>query len=155
MTPSETWRLDRESLDGLQLKKLRALLAAVRSGNRFYTAKLPEAVGGSIEDFIRLVPFTFKQELVDDQLRHPPYGTNLTYPLERYTRFHQTSGTTGTPFRVLDTPESWSAMLDCWTRKFETAGASAHDRVFFPFSFGPFLGFWVAFEAAARMGCLA
>jgi phenylacetate-CoA ligase len=26
--------------------------------------------------------------------------------------------------------------------------------VFFAFSFGPFLGFWMAFEAAARMGCL-
>jgi hypothetical protein len=26
--------------------------------------------------------------------------------------------------------------------------------LFFPFSFGPFLGFWTAFEAAARMGCL-
>ena len=28
------------------------------------------------------------------------------------------------------------------------------DRLFFPFSFGPFLGFWTAFEAAARLGCL-
>src|SRR6185503_14726938 len=28
------------------------------------------------------------------------------------------------------------------------------DHVFFPFSFGPFLGFWLAFDAAARMGCL-
>ncbi|HVF10991.1 MAG TPA: AMP-binding protein, partial [Abditibacteriaceae bacterium] len=27
-------------------------------------------------------------------------------------------------------------------------------RIFFAFSFGPFLGFWTAFEAAARRGCL-
>jgi phenylacetate-CoA ligase len=28
------------------------------------------------------------------------------------------------------------------------------DRVLFAFSFGPFLGFWMAFESAERMGCL-
>jgi hypothetical protein len=26
------------------------------------------------------LPFTLKQELIDDQLAHPPYGSNLTYP---------------------------------------------------------------------------
>ena len=28
------------------------------------------------------------------------------------------------------------------------------DRIYFAFSFGPFLGFWTAFEAAAQYGCL-
>jgi len=36
------------------------------------------------------LPFTTKQELVDDQAEHPPFGTNLTYPVERYVRIHQT-----------------------------------------------------------------
>ena len=101
------------------------------------------------------MPFTFKREIAADQLRHPPFGSNLTYPPEQYTRFSQTSGTTGTPLRWLDTPESWEWMLDCWARVYRAAGAGPHDRVFFPFSFGPFLGFWLAFEAAVRMGCLA
>jgi len=35
------------------------------------------------------------------------------------------------------------------------AGIGRRDRLFFPFSFGPFLGFWGAFDAATRMGCLA
>src|SRR5260221_9815246 len=32
-----------------------------------------------------------------------------------------------------------------------------NDRIFFPFSFGPFLGFWAGFEGANRMGnlCIA
>jgi len=34
------------------------------------------------------------------------------------------------------------------------AGAGAGDRVFFAFSFGPFIGFWLAYEAAQRIGCL-
>ncbi len=102
------------------------------------------------------LPFTTKQELIDDQLAHPPFGTNLTYSLDRYTHFSQTSGTTtGTPMRWLDTPESWDWMTGNWVRVYQSAGVGAGDRIFFAFSFGPFLGFWVGFEAAARIGCLA
>src|SRR5258708_33571229 len=43
-------------------------------------------------------------------------------------------------------------MLDCWTDYFRIIGLRSDDRLFFPFSFGPFLGFWTAFEAAARLG---
>jgi phenylacetate-CoA ligase len=93
--------------------------------------------------------------LTEDQAANPPYGSNLTYPVERYSRFNQTSGTTGAPLRWLDTRESWDWMVDCWIRVYESAGVLSADRVFFPFSFGPFLGFWVAFEAATRIGCLS
>jgi len=48
------------------------------------------------DDFARL-PLTSKRELVDDQAAHAPFGSNLTYALERYVRLHQTSGTTGAP----------------------------------------------------------
>ena len=89
-----------------------------------------------------------------DQLAHPPYGTNLTFPLERYTRFHQTSGTTGTPLRWLDTPETWNGLVESWTTIFRAAGVDAHDRIFFAFSFGPFIGFWLAFEAGQKIGAL-
>src|SRR5262249_26803312 len=99
--------------------------------------------------------FTTKQELVDDQQANPPFGSNLTYPLSRYTRFSQTSGSTGKPMRWLDTPESWDWMCNAWARVFEIAGVTAADRMFFAFSFGPFLGFWLAFDTAVRMGCIA
>jgi phenylacetate-CoA ligase len=38
---------------------------------------------------------------------------------------------------------------------FRAAGAKPGDRALFPFSFGPFIGFWAAFEAAHSMGLLA
>jgi phenylacetate-CoA ligase len=143
----------RVDLEADQLRKLRVLLAAVERDNPFYSAKLRGAGAGSE---LASLPFTVKQELIEDQLAHPPYGSNLTYPLDRYTRFCQTSATTtGNPMRWLDTPESWDWMLDKWARVFQAAGVGAGDSIFFAFSFGPFLGFWVAFEAATRMGCLA
>lgn len=146
MTPAEARRLAR----------LRALFASIQPGNRFYTRKLagigPDLT--SLGDFAARVPFTTKRELMDDQERHPPFGSNLTFPLSRYTRFHQTSGTSGKPMRWLDTAESWEWMLGNWMRVYEAAGVTADDRVFFAFSFGPFLGFWTAFDAAERLGCL-
>ena len=123
--------------------------------NRFQSAKLAALKIHSLADFKSQVAFTYKRELLDDQLAHPPFGTNLTYPLDRYTRFNQTSGSTGAAMRCVDTAESWSWMVSTWVRVFEAAEVTAQDRVFFAFSFGPFLGFWTAFEAAGRVGALA
>jgi phenylacetate-CoA ligase len=129
---------------------LTELLRAILPTHRFYARKF---AGLPLDDWTRL-PFTTKDELLANQAAHPPYGELLTGPLERYTRLHQTSGTKGAPLRWLDTPESWDWMLACWRKMFAMVGVVPGDRLFFPFSFGPFLGFWTAFESASRMGCL-
>ncbi len=141
-----------------QLRKLRALIAAIVPGNRFYSPRLAKAgitaSLASLEDFSTRMPFTTKQELAEDQIAHPPYGSVLTFPLDQYTRFCQTSGTTRAPIRWLDTNESWAWMVGNWRHVFDAAGVGRGDRVLFTFSFGPFLGFWLAFECAAKLGCL-
>jgi len=141
-----------------QLERLRELIDRIYGVNPFYTPRLQAAgIGGQVESvdaFRRLMPFTTKQDLIADQLLHPPFGSNLTFAVERYTRFCQTSATTGKPMRWLDTAESWNWMLSNWDRVYEAAGITAEDRIFFAFSFGPFLGFWTAFDAGARLGCL-
>ena len=142
-----------------QFERLLALLAELTPGNRFYTRRLATAgvdlpAITSLEEFSGRVGFTHKQDLVVDQAAHPPYGTNHTYPLERYTRFCQTSGTTARPLVILDTPESWEWMLGNWSAIYHAAGLTPGDRIYFAFSFGPFLGFWTAFDAAARGGYL-
>jgi phenylacetate-CoA ligase len=43
-------------------------------------------------------------------------------------------------------------MLECWKAVYRGARVTAEDRIFFPFSFGPFLGFWTAFDAACQVG---
>ena len=147
----------REAIAAHQLQQLRKLLPAVAAGNRFYAPRLQQAgLGGelrTLDDFFRNMPFTRKEEIVADQQAHPPYGTNLTFPLAAYNRFTQTSATSGVPLRWLDTPESWQWMLDNWKQVFAAAEVAPADAVYFAFSFGPFLGFWTAFEAACQMGC--
>jgi phenylacetate-CoA ligase len=145
---------DRAAIRAHQLARLLELRAVLLRGNRYYGPQV-ESGFSTLEEYSAKVPLTTKNLLVEDQLAHPPFGTNHSFPIETYTRFCQTSGTTGSPLRWLDTAESWDWMLDCWTRVFAVAGVRAGDRVFFAFSFGPFLGFWTAFDAAKRMGCLA
>ena len=130
--------------------RLAELLRTILPAHRFYARKY---AGLPMDDWTQL-PFTTKDELLANQAACPPYGELLTGPLERYTRLHQTSGTKGAPLRWLDTPESWDWMLGCWRTMFAMVGVMPGDRLFFPFSFGPFLGFWTAFEAASGMGCL-
>jgi phenylacetate-CoA ligase len=130
-------------------ERLGAMLAEVLPRNAFYRAKL-----GAAPTELTALPFTTKTELLADQERTPPYGTLLTYPRSRYTRLHQTSGSKGAPLRWLDTPESWAWMLGCWRTIYGVVGVTAADRLLFAFSFGPFLGFWTAFEAGQQLGCL-
>lgn len=154
----------RRDLRAEQLRRLHLLIREILPANRFYGPRLA-AAGitaenlkreiASLDDFTRRLPPTTKDELVADQREHPPYGTNLSYPLERYVRFHQTSGSSGgVPLRWLDTHDSWERLLDTWRRVFEAAGVGPRDRILLAFSFGPFLGFWTAFDAARQIGCL-
>src|SRR5262249_54145547 len=110
--------LDRPALADLQQDRLRALLAEILPRNEFYARKFAAAGvdARQVHTLAHLarLPFTTKAELSADQEAHPPYGTVLTYPVDRYSRLNQTSGTTGRPLRWLDTPESWDNQLGCW-----------------------------------------
>jgi phenylacetate-CoA ligase len=150
-------------LAGHQLARLNALLKSILPHNRFYAEKLATALSpaaladprgplGSLEQLCSF-PFTFKEELLpSDPTQH--HASNLTHPVDQYVRFHRTSGTRGRPLTVLDTAEDWKWWLDCWQYVFDAAQLTAQDRVFAAFSFGPFVGFWSAFDAAVARGCL-
>jgi phenylacetate-CoA ligase len=151
---SESQPIGREQIREMQSRRLRELLQTVGTSNRFWSTKWLAAGVDLAKCQLPQLPMTTKAELVADHQANPPYGSNLTFPVTAYSRFCQTSGTTGQPLRWLDTPESWQWMLGCWGQLFEMAGLRDDDRLAFPFSFGPFLGFWAAFEGAARLGWL-
>ena len=135
------------------------MLEPVLRSNVFYrqklaTAGLEAAADLTSMDAYRQLPFTTKDELAADQSRTPPYGTLPTFPPEHYVQEHHTSGTTGQGLCWLDDAESWAWFGRCWATVFRAAGVTATDRVFFPFSFGPFLGTWSGVEGARHLGCL-
>lgn len=149
--------LDRAGIERAQRAKLAALLEAVQKSNLFYQHKLKGIAFNAMRDPLEQLPFTTRAELQHDQFEHPPYGSNLTFPLREYLRMHATSGSMGRSMYWLDTAESWEWCKKGWRVVFVGAGLEPGDRIFFPFSFGPFIGFWMAFEAGQQLGnfCLS
>ena len=150
--------MPRDKIEALQFEKLKSMFEQLDGQNRFYTAKFAAAGMApgdftSIDQFSQL-PLTTKAELLDAQSAEHPFGTNATFPETAYTRFHQTSGTTGTPLRVIDTEASWDWWGRCWGYVLAGAGLTANDRLFLPFSFGPFIGVWAAVEGAKQIGAM-
>ncbi|HEY3136274.1 MAG TPA: AMP-binding protein, partial [Blastocatellia bacterium] len=149
--------LPRVQLEELRNQRIRALVREL-TANQFYQEKSRDA-GIDLADIesaddLRNLPFTTKQELVDDQTNHPPFGRLLTYPVSRYRYFHQTSGTTGRPLKWLDTEESWQWWTRCWSYVYRAAGVTSDDVVFCAFSFGPYISHWTAIAGAWDVGAM-
>jgi phenylacetate-CoA ligase len=148
-------QLSRAEIERHQLARLNEVLREVLPHNRFYAEKLarvnilPLGALGQLNQ----LPYTFKDELVTAP-QGGQFAANLTYPLDRYVRYHHTSGTRGRPMPVLDTAEDWQWWLDCWQFVLDAAEVGPDDRAVLAFSFGPFIGFWTAHDAAAARGAM-
>jgi phenylacetate-CoA ligase len=146
--------LSREELADYQLGRLNDLMQTILPGNGFYSQKLTNVPREftSLEQLAEL-PFTTKEEL-SARVGSTFLPANLTWPVERYVRYHQTSGTRGRPLPVLDTAEDWQWWIDGWQYVLDAAGVTADDRAMLAFSFGPFIGFWSAHDAVLERGAL-
>ncbi|MHB8973611.1 MAG: phenylacetate--CoA ligase family protein [Pirellulaceae bacterium] len=137
-----------------QLTRLNRLLARILPHNRFYAEKLSNlTLPLASLDQLDGLPFTFKDEL-QEVGSSGEFAANLTFPIDRYVRYHRTSGTRGRPLVVLDTLEDWSWWSETWQFVLDAAEIAPHDRALMAFSFGPFIGFWSAFDAVAARGAL-
>ncbi|MDA7951235.1 MAG: phenylacetate--CoA ligase family protein [Pirellulaceae bacterium] len=150
-------QLSREAINLYQLKRFHALVEKILPHNRFYSEKFASS-SFPLENFEAFthLPFTYKENLLSNtHSEGENYAANLTYPIERYTRFHRTSGTRGRPLVVLDTDDDWLWWLEAWQYVLDSAEIGPEDRALMAFSFGPFVGFWSAHEALLRRGALS
>jgi len=121
--------------------------------NKFYREKFAGIKLESVSlETIGSLPFTTKTELIGDG--SSPFAANLTYAPDKYTRFHRTSGTSGRPMVVLDTADDWQHWIEAWQYVLDAADLRPQDRAIMAFSFGPFVGFWSAFDAAVARGLM-
>jgi phenylacetate-CoA ligase len=118
--------------------------------NKLHGCKLPLKSIAELQD----LSFTTKDELLALSEARFPFARNLTYPLDRYVRFHRTSGTQGQHLVVLDTADDWQWWVDTWQFVLDAAELSSSDHVLMAFSFGPFIGFWTAHDAVVHRGAL-
>jgi len=134
-----------------RLGRLQGLLDEVARTNALQRERLRGVHVHSLEDLREIRPID-KRELLRDQQAHPPFGRNLTYPLERYVHLHQTSGSSGVTLRVLDTAEDWDWWTRCLADVFTAAGVGRSDLVALAYSFGPYIHFWATYAGAGAVG---
>ena len=142
-----------------QLNRLNDLLAQMIPANQFYRDKL--GVSGDAHNSLQLddlaqlpqFPFTVKHDLINES-DPAGFAKNLTFAPDAYTRFHRTSGTSGRPMVVLDTQNDWNWWMEAWQYVLDSADLTSDDRVLMAFSFGPFIGFWSAFDAVVERGAM-
>jgi phenylacetate-CoA ligase len=137
-----------------QLQRLNEMLATILPANHFYADKLGTlSLPLTSLDQLKEFPFTFKEELVSGQFGSE-LAANLTHAPDRYVRLHRTSGTHGRPMIVMDTSDDWQWWIQIWQYVLDAAEVNAEDRAFMAFSFGPFIGFWTAYDALVSRGAL-
>jgi phenylacetate-CoA ligase len=129
--------MPREERAGLQLDRLRALVARVRERVPLYHERLDGVQPGdlaSLDDLARL-PFTRKEDLRDTY----PLGM-LAVPRDELTRLHGSSGTTGKPTIVAYTARDIDLFERVNARTLAMAGAEPGMMLHNAYGYGLFTG---------------
>lgn len=111
-----------------KIDALQAALSLLLAGDSLVAGKLRAAGVSSAAEVrsvadLQRVPFTTRQELLDDQQAHPPYGTAFGEPVDAYRRVT----TTRRGLRWLDTADSLSDKFRRW--RAALADIQPNDRV--------------------------
>lgn len=104
---------------------------------------------------IERIPFLTREDWMDSQEKHPPYGDLPVAGADAAIRIHTTSGTSGkTPLRALDTRKDWSWSAEMWCYALWGAGVRPHDIGYVAFGYGSFIGFWGLHNGLEKLGAL-
>jgi phenylacetate-CoA ligase len=112
-------------------RRLQKQLRYVMESSPFYGRKyrrLKRDPDRLLKNFVHL-PFTTKDEVIRDQVSHPPFGSNLCAPNEAVVRVHRTSGTTNRPVVIAMTAADVHATVTSGGRCFWASGLRPHHTV--------------------------
>ena len=151
------WRQDlecmpRTELEQHQLGRLRDQLNHVCERSPFYRRKM-SAAGIKPDEIrtmadLRRIPFTEKNELKQSQVDHPPWGDFACIAPQEAVRVFQTSGTTGTPVRIMLNRKDWHENFYEQFMHFRCGyGLTEKDVLFVPFNYGLYIAWW-GFQAS-------
>ncbi|MBC2705879.1 phenylacetate--CoA ligase family protein [Desulfobacula sp.] len=144
--------MPRRERESLQLERFRERMAYVYDRSPMYKKKY-DRTGIKPSDIktlsdISKVPFTVKEELLESQKRNPPWGEMICVPPEDGVRVFQTTGTTGTPLKVMMNKKDWTEHSYEQFMYFMNAyGIKRSDILYVPFGYGLYIAWW-GFQAA-------
>jgi phenylacetate-CoA ligase len=113
-----------ELREAVELPRLERQLEYVISNSSFYKRKFAEVLKscGSLYDNFSNLPFTCKDEVVNDQIAAAPFGSNLCVDRKELLRIHKTSGTTNRPVIIAMTRADIDATVASGARCFWASG---------------------------------
>jgi phenylacetate-CoA ligase len=151
--------IDPELRDAAILERIGEVMAYAHERSPFYRRKW-DAAGlelGDIRTFedFEQVPVVTKQELMQSQAEHPPYGDYLCIAESEVARVHGTSGSTGRPTAFGIGREDWKSIAVSHARAMWAMGIRPADIVFVGSVFGLYMGAWAVLAGAERLGAAA
>jgi len=153
----EIEKLNRKAIRELQNERLRWQIRRCLAKSEFYQEKFRKAgIQAShiktVEDLLH-VPVVTKQELREEQLKHPPFGRYTVAPKEKWRELHPSTGTTGTPVNTIWSAKDVENITEVTARTMWSFGVRPGDIVQNGFSYGLWVAGMSTHYAAGRIGC--
>jgi phenylacetate-CoA ligase len=117
-----------EAMDGygrVAAKKLQKQLKYAVAASPLYQKKLK----GMNLNVLKSLPFTEKKEIIADQIKFPPFGSNLCVEMSDIQRIHRTAGSTGRPVFLAMTEADLATVIKSGRRCFWASGLRPEDTV--------------------------
>jgi phenylacetate-CoA ligase len=148
--------MDPEARMGIILAKLRPQVAWAYERSGLYK-RIWGAAGAepgdikTLDDFHRL-PVITKEDLRQDLINNPPFGSNICDDWLNIQRIHGSSGTTGIPTVLAISKDDWSRIGNAHARVMWGAGIRPSDMIFMASPFSLYMGSWGALVGSERIG---
>lgn len=153
----EIERLGRKAIRELQNERLRWQIRRCLAKSEFYQEKFRKAgLRAShiktTDDLIH-VPVLTKQELREEQMKHPPFGRYTVAPRAAWRELHPSTGTTGTPVNTIWSAKDVENITEVTARTMWSFGVRPGDIIQNGFSYGLWVAGMSTHYAAGRIGC--
>ncbi|HBB16444.1 MAG: CoA ligase [Syntrophus sp. RIFOXYC2_FULL_54_9] len=153
----EIERTSRKEIRQLQNEKLRWQIRRCLAKSEFYREKfrkagLKAAHIKTVDDLIH-VPVVTKQELREEQIKHPPFGRYTVAPAKDWRELHPSTGTTGIPVNTIWSESDVENITEVTARTMYSFGVRPGDVIQNGFSYGLWIAGMSTHYAAKRLDC--
>lgn len=153
----EIEKISRQELIKLQNERLRWQISRCLSKSEFYREKFKKAGIRAahirtVDDLVH-VPVVTKQELRDEQVKHPPFGRYTVAPAKDWRELHPSTGTTGSPVNTIWSAKDEENITEVTARTMWSFGVRPGDVIQNGFSYGLWVAGMSTHYAAKRLGC--
>jgi phenylacetate-CoA ligase len=150
-------QMQRDEIASLQLERLQWQARRCFEDSPFYRERLEQAGVGpdgvrSLDDLQKIPPVT-KQELREEQKKHPPFGRYVVAPPGSWGELHPSTGTTGIPVSTIWSRRDVENIADFTARTMWSFGVRPGDIVQNAFSYGLWVAGMSVHYATQKIGC--